>query len=148
MARLPQRGGRQHTLGVARLPRPHGRFLAGEVGELAGVPGTTIGQWARWGYIRSSQSDGEPRVYSVEDINEAAVVSELLGRGVAHADVRRAIEHLATHGPWPLSQAPLGTIADGRRSRIVLDDRDGIYELSARGWRHRDLPVGGRCRRP
>jgi DNA-binding transcriptional MerR regulator len=119
---------------MASRPRPHGSFLAGEVGELTGVSGTAIGQWARWGYIRSSQSDGEPRVYSVEDINEAAIVSELLARGVRHADVRRAIDRLASHGPWPLSEAPLGTIADGGRARIVLDERDGIYELSPRGW--------------
>lgn len=119
---------------VARSPRPHGRFLAGDVGELAGVTGNTIGQWARWGYIRSSQSDGEPRVYSVEDIAEATVVSELLARGVRHADVRRAVARLADYGTWPLSDAPLGTIADGGRPRIVLHERDGIYELVARGW--------------
>ena len=127
--------GSLHTFnGVAGKPRPHGRFLAGEVGELAGVSGTAIGQWARWGYIRSSQSDAEPRVYSVEDVNEAAIVSELLARGVRHADVRQAIERLTDFGPWPLSNAPLGTIAEGARCRIVLDERDGIYELSPRGW--------------
>ncbi|HYM58953.1 MAG TPA: MerR family transcriptional regulator [Solirubrobacteraceae bacterium] len=119
---------------MARRPRPHGRFLAGEVGELAGVSGTTIGQWARWGYIRSSQSEGEPRVYSVEDIAEAAVVSELLGRGVRHADIRRAVDRLDGYGTWPLSDAPLGTIADGGRPRIVLHEPDGVYELANRGW--------------
>ena len=70
--------------------RAHGSFLAGEVGELAGVSGNTIGQWARWGYIRASQSGGDPHVYSVEDIAEASVVAELIGRGVRHADVHRA----------------------------------------------------------
>ena len=69
--------------------------MAGEVGELAGVSGNTIGQWARRGLIRSSQSDGEPRVYSIEDINEATVVAELLARGVRHVDVHRASERLA-----------------------------------------------------
>jgi DNA-binding transcriptional MerR regulator len=126
---------------VKRRPRPHGRFLAGEVGELAGVSGNTIGQWARWGYIRSSQSDGEPRVYSVEDIAEASVVSELLGRGVRHADVRRAVAGLNGYGAWPLSEAPLGTIADGGRPRIVLHERDGVYELAARGWQLMATPA-------
>src|SRR5918997_377616 len=56
----------------------HGHFLAAEVGELAGVSGTTIGQWARWGYIRSSVSGGDPHVYSVEDVGEAVIVGELL----------------------------------------------------------------------
>ena len=100
------------------------------------MSGNTIGQWARRGLIRSSQSDGEPRVYSVEDIAEASVVAELLGRGVRHLDVHRASERLAPrHGPWPLSDAPLGTIVeDGGRPRIVLHERDGVYELVPRGW--------------
>jgi len=116
-------------------PRPHGHFLAAEVGELAGVSGTTIGQWARRGYIRSSGSEGDPRVYSVEDVAEAAIVGELLGRGVRHKEVRRAIDRLAEeYGIWPLSEASLGTTADRGRARIVLRDRGGIYALSPRGW--------------
>ncbi|MDP9346463.1 MAG: helix-turn-helix domain-containing protein, partial [Actinomycetota bacterium] len=74
--------------------RPHGSFLAGEAGELAGVSGTTLGQWARRGLIRSSVSDGEPRRYAVEDVAEAAVVRALLARGVRHADVHGAIARL------------------------------------------------------
>jgi DNA-binding transcriptional MerR regulator len=114
--------------------RPHGRFLAGEAGELAGVSGTTIGQWARWGYIRASQSAGDPHVYSVEDVAEAVIVHALLARGVRHADVRKAVESLAGYGEWPLSQAPLATTADGGRPRIVLREPDGAYELAPRGW--------------
>ena len=85
--------------------RAHGQFLAAEVGELAGVSGTTIGQWARWGYIRSSASDGEPRVYGVEDVGEATMVAELLARGVSHADVRRASSS-ATIAASPTSSTP------------------------------------------
>ena len=39
---------------MAITAKPHGHFLAGEAGELAGVSGSTIGQWARRGYIRDS----------------------------------------------------------------------------------------------
>ena len=126
----------RHTLWMAtHAPRVHGHFLAAEVGELAGVSGTTIGQWARRGYIRSSGSDGEPRVYSLEDVLEATIVGELLGRGVRHADVRRAIERLGEeYGDWPLSQAPLGTTDARGRTRVVLRERDGLYALSSRGW--------------
>ena len=113
----------------------HGHFLAAEVGELAGVSGTAIGQWARWGYIPASVSDGEPHVYSVEDVAEAAIVAELLARGVSHADVRRAIGRLREeYGTWPLSEAPLGTTTQNGRMRVVLRERDGYYALSPRGW--------------
>jgi DNA-binding transcriptional MerR regulator len=119
--------------------RLHGHFLAGEVGELAGVTGTTIGQWARWGYIRASQSGGDPHVYAVEDVAEAAMVHALLERGVSHAQVRRAIGHLAEYGRWPLSEARLAT-TEGARPRIVLREDDGTYMLSPRGWQRMVAP--------
>ena len=117
------------------MPRVHGRLLAADVAELAGVSGTTIGQWARRGYIRSSQSEGEPRVYSVEDVGEAAVVADLLARGVRHADVRRTVARLGdAYGPWPLSEARLAVTAGERRPRIVLRENGRAWALGARGW--------------
>jgi DNA-binding transcriptional MerR regulator len=116
-------------------PKPHGHFLAGEAGELAGVSGTTIGQWARWGYIRSSQSDGDPRVYSVEDVAEAAIVSALLARGVRHRDIRRAVDRLT--GTWPLQDALLATTADGH---LVLRENGAAYALVDRGWQRMTAP--------
>lgn len=102
------------------------------MGGLVGVSGTTIGQWARRGYIRSSRREGEPRVYSVEDAAEAAVVHALLERGVRRADVRRAAVRLrASAGEWPLSRARLAT-TDGRL--LLCDPRAGWLELGARGW--------------
>ena len=114
--------------------RVHGRLLAGEAGELVGVSGTTIGQWARHGYIRPSQSADLPHVYSVEDVGEAAIVAELLGRGVRHADVRRAIDRLHSYGAWPLSEARLATTVDNGRPRIVLQEDAGRFMLTDRGW--------------
>jgi DNA-binding transcriptional MerR regulator len=114
--------------------RVHGRLLAGEAGELVGVSGTTIGQWARHGYIRPSQSAELPHVYSVEDVGEASIVAALLARGVRHADVRRAIDRLRSYGEWPLSEARLATTVDGGRPRIVLYE-DGLrFLLGERGW--------------
>ncbi len=122
-------------------PRVHGHLLAAEVGELAGVSGTTIGQWARRGYIRSSASDAEPRGYSVEDVAEAVIVGELLRRDVSHADIRRAIARLrGEHGSWPLSRAALGTTVVRGRTRVVLRERDGCYLLAARGWQLMTAP--------
>jgi DNA-binding transcriptional MerR regulator len=124
---------------VARKPRPHGHFLAREAGELAGVSGTTIGQWARRGYIRASQSAGDPHVYSVEDVAEAAIVRALIERGVRHAEVRRAIERLREYGEWPLSEAPLATTNE-TRPRIVLRENGAAYALSPRGWQQMTTP--------
>lgn len=115
-------------------PQPHGRLLAGEAGALAGVSGTTIGQWARWGYIRSSISAAEPRVYSVEDVAEAAIVAELLERGVSHHDVHQAVERLSGYGAWPLSEARLATVEEEGRPRIALHEEDEWLVLGPRGW--------------
>ena len=103
-------------------PRTHGRFLAGEVGELAGVSGTTIGQWARRGYIRASRSTGDPHVYSVEDVAEAAIVAALLRRGVRRADVRRLRQALASRDPWPLGATPLATTRSARPRVVVREN--------------------------
>lgn len=123
------------------MSRVHGQFLAADVGELAGVSGTAIGQWARRGLIRASVSAGDPHVYSLEDLAEAVIVGELLRRGVSHADIRHAIGRLAQeYGTWPLSDAPLGTTAADGRTRVVLRERDGFFALSARGWQRTAAP--------
>ena len=116
--------------------RVHGRLLAGEAGEIVGVSGTTIGQWARRGYIRPSQSAELPHVYSVEDVGEASIVATLLHRGVRHADVRRAIERLRSYGEWPLSEARLATttLPGGGHPRIVLEEDRRRFLLTDRGW--------------
>ena len=119
---------------MATTAKPHGHFLAGEAGELAGVSGNTIGQWARWGYIRASQSDGDPHVYSVEDVAEAAIVHDLLERGVRHAEIRRAVRRLGHYGDWPLSEAPLSTTVGNGRPAIVLREAGGVFALAPRGW--------------
>ena len=69
-------------------------FLAGEAGELAGVSGTTLGQWARRGLIRSSVSDAEPRLYASRTSPRPRSSAPLLERGVRHADVHRLVERL------------------------------------------------------
>ena len=120
--------------------RPHGSFLAGEAGELAGVPGTTIGQWARRGLIRSSVSDGEPRRYAVEDVAEAAIVAALLARGLRHVEIHRAIDRLGRRRRWPLSAATLATTVEPV-PRIVLRDDDGDWVLTRRGWQRPVTPL-------
>jgi DNA-binding transcriptional MerR regulator len=119
--------------------RVHGHLLAGDAGELVGVSGTTIGQWARRGYIRASQSDGTPHVYAVEDVGEAAVVADLLRRGVRHADIRRAIDRLAEadYGDWPLSEARLSVTSE---RRLVLHENGARYALTPRGWQTVAIP--------
>jgi hypothetical protein len=108
----------------------HGEFRATEVGEMAGVSGTTVGQWARRGLIRSSQRDDEPRLYSVEDVAEAAIVRSLLDAGVRHADIHRAIAYLP--GTWPLSAADLAVLEGGTLARR---GDDGFEVLTPAGWR-------------
>ena len=73
---------------------PTGRYLAHAAGMLAGVPGDRIGQWARWGHIRASVSDGEPHVYAFGDVAEALAVHVLLEAGLTLPVVRRAVDRL------------------------------------------------------
>jgi DNA-binding transcriptional MerR regulator len=121
----------------------HGTLVAHDVGALVGVSGTTIGQWARRGYIRSSQREAEPRLYSVEDVAEAAIVTALLERGVRRADIRRAVAQLREPArPWPLSEAVLATAAprnqhrrSGRAHLLLRDEAAGCWlEITPRGW--------------
>src|SRR3954468_75393 len=99
-----------------RMP-PRGRYFAWEAGQLAGVSGQKMGQWARRGYIRSSVADTTPRVYSFQDVAEAMVVHELLERGVRHRDILRAIREVEDrYGDWPLTEAPFATIPGEGRS--------------------------------
>ena len=114
---------------------PRGYYLAREVGRLAGVSGDSIGQWARRGYIRSSQSEGRPRVYSFQDVAEAMVVHELLERRVRHRQIRKAIESLRDDfGDWPLTHAPLWT-GTGKGRPPLLIERGGVHwDLADRPW--------------
>src|SRR5205814_6608864 len=111
---------RAGTVGAMAPGRAHGTLRAGEVGELVGVSGTTIGQWARRGYIRSSQREAEPRVYAVEDVAEAALVTALLQRGVRRPEIRRAVERLRAEGmPWPLATSRVATVRERRHTRLL-----------------------------
>lgn len=115
---------------VTHMP-PRGHYLAHEVGLLAGVPGRTIGQWARRGYIRSSQSEGRPRVYSFQDVAEAMVVHEALQRGVSHAGIKAAISTLRDqHGGWPLTHADLRTYHGG----LIAVEKGVAYDVGSHAW--------------
>jgi uncharacterized protein (DUF433 family)/DNA-binding transcriptional MerR regulator len=96
---------------VVELP-PRGHYLAHDAGVLAGVSGDRIGQWARRGYIRSSQSSGRPRVYSYQDVAEAMVVHELEDAGAGLKSIKRTIARLRQREGmnWPLQhhRAKLG----------------------------------------
>lgn len=118
-------------MNLRQLP-PRGHYLAHEAGRLAGVSGQKIGQWARRGYIRSSQSSETPRVYSFQDVAEAMVVHELLDRGIDHRAVRGAIESTRERWgyDWPLSNARLATT----RGHVVHAGDGASYDVGHRGW--------------
>src|SRR4051812_42079863 len=101
-------------MGTLHVMPPRGHYLAHEVGALAGVSGDRIGQWARRGYIRSSQSTDRPRVYSYQDVAEAMVVHELLERADLKS-IKRAIARLRErHGhDWPLQHSDVGAWQGG-----------------------------------
>lgn len=146
---------------------PRGCYMASEVGQLAGVSGKRIGQWARRGYIRSSLSDASPRIYSYQDIAEAMVVHELEDHGVAPRSIGDAVsvlrEQLGTD--WPLQESELhvpathprrkksarsiavrsvtGELEDVVQRHPVLGQVDLVaikQDLARGGWAARTLP--------
>lgn len=129
---------------LAHMP-PRGHYLAAEAGHLAGVSGDQMGQWARHGYIRSSQSPEIPRIYSYQDIAEAMVVHQLRLNRVSYDDIRKALEGLRSDpqlGDWPLQHSTLKTIASKKRPGRLLVVRDGEhFDVSGRPW-HGAIDVG------
>jgi uncharacterized protein (DUF433 family) len=134
---------------VITMP-PRGHYLASEAGQLAGVSGREIGQWAHYGYIRASQSEpGEyPRVYSFQDVAEAIIVHELIDQKVPLQALRPVIEALRDeYGDWPLQRVELETISDeGLPVAALLVKHAGRrFELGKHGWqRVQDLTVNPR----
>ena len=90
---------------------------------LAGVSGDRIGQWARWGHIRSSRSQREPRVYSYEDVAEAMIVHELEELGADLPSIRRAVRAAAR--------------TPARRLAAAAQPRAGWAPRTARSWSSR-----------
>lgn len=119
---------------VVHMP-PVGCYDAAEAGQLAGVSGQTIGQWARRGYIKSSRSDGRPRLYSFQDVAEAIVVHELLDRNVAHGDIKVAVGILGReYGDWPLTGADLSTTPGHGRSHLLVTRDSDDYDVVTGTW--------------
>jgi uncharacterized protein (DUF433 family) len=122
---------------------PRGFYLANEVGRLAGVSGYEIGQWARYGYIRASQSKrGQwPLVYSYQDIAEAMVVHQLRDRDVSYENIQSALAALRTDedvGDWPLTHADLATVGGGE---VVIRREGEHFDVTGRPW-HEVIDVG------
>lgn len=122
---------------------PRGFYLANEVGRLAGTSGYEIGQWARYGYIRASQSrKGHwPLVYSYQDVAEAMVVHQLLDNGVSYDTIKDVLDGLRVDkelGDWPLSNVELATVGGGD---VVAKRKGAEFDMSGRPW-HEVLDVG------
>jgi hypothetical protein len=97
-------------------------YLAHEAGRLAGVDGDRIGQWARWGHIRASVSDGDPHVYAFDDVADALAVHILEDAGLPLPVIRAAVEHLG--GEHPLAHGV--HVVDGR---MAVERAGGLEDV-------------------
>lgn len=118
---------------------PRGHYLANEVGQLAGISGNKVGQWAHYGYIRASQSaqGAYPKVYSFQDVAEAIIVHDLIDKKVPLPVLRPIIEALREEfGDWPLQNVKLETLTDPEITVAALLVRHGSqrFELGEHGW--------------
>ncbi len=141
---------------------PVGWYRADEVGQLAGVSGDQVGQWARYGYMQSAWAHQAPRAYAFQDVAEAMVLHFLRDHGVPYRSIKKALaEAQKRYGyRWPLSSAHLYVVADhpqakGAKRTVVVDDYDVVAkhhvlgkldlievkrDLERGGWAARELP--------
>ncbi len=117
-----------------QTPESLGIYPAHRVGALAGVSGYTIGQWARYRFIRPTYYKGRPaHLYTFNDIAEAIVVHWLLNKEFTYEQIHMAINHAREEYPeWPLLKAPLGVAqhADDEgdpRGIIAQETKRGVY---------------------
>src|SRR4051812_904564 len=109
-------------------PRPEviGVYTPRRAGELAGVSGHSIGQWARYGLITPTVFEGRPaNLYSFWDVAEAIVVRWLTDRGFAYHEIRSGLASVRDDFPeWPLLNAPLGIGQQSESDRGALVRRE------------------------
>jgi uncharacterized protein (DUF433 family)/DNA-binding transcriptional MerR regulator len=125
-----------YAVGVAqREAEATGWYLPHEVGQLAGVSGDQIGQWARRGYMQSAWAERSPRAYAYQDVAEAMVLHYLRLNQVPYRSIRKALAKAReVHGlRWPLSNARLYIVADhpqrkGPKRTVVVDGFDVVKE--------------------
>ncbi len=108
---------------IAERPGSLGVFSPRRAGQLAGVGGDRIGQWARHGLIRPTIHAGPPaNRYAFNDVAEAIVVHWLHAQGFGYDDIRLAIRKAGeSHRSWPLLEAAVGVAHHGlERDRGVI----------------------------
>lgn len=113
-------------------PESLGVFSPRRAGQLAGVGGDRIGQWARYGLIRPTIYEGRPaNRYAFYDVAEAIVVHWLLDHGFDYTEIHTAIDRAGeSRRSWPLLEAPLGVAqhtVERDRGVIVLRTPEGHY---------------------
>lgn len=134
---------------VESIAPQRGSYYADDVGRLAGVSGDRIGQWARWGYLRSSRSSDTPRIYSFQDVGEAMAVHELLELGIDQAVIRKTVQALREmHGDWPLQSSALYLpVSEAKRHRQLGYEKDGAVVDAVGGTAHQQILGVGKLKR-
>lgn len=117
---------------IVEPPELLGVFSPRRAGQLAGVGGDRIGQWARYGLIRPTIYEGRPaNRYAFYDVAEAIVVHWLHEQGFSYDEIHTAIGKAGgEHRTWPLLEAPLGVAHHAQqndRGVIVLRTPEGQY---------------------
>ena len=127
-----------HTFPVATSMKLHGHFSAGEVGELRACPATRSGSGRAGATSGPRVLDGEPHVYSVEDVAEAVIVNELLR--ARRPPPRRPARHQAPARLRRLAPERRTARHDAEGRLVLLRENGEIYALSARGWQLMSVP--------
>jgi len=106
---------------------------------ILGISESRLRYWSQSGFVGPSLRTGGKQVYSFADLVGAKAAKELVERGFAPADIRRALEHVRAHLPdvdRPIDH--LRVAFDGRE--LVVVDEGGAFALS--GQRVFDFGLG------
>lgn len=115
------------------LPEDVG-FRGPVAAEVADITYRQLDYWARTGLVvpgvRSADGSGSQRLYSFRDILLLKVIKRLLVAGVSLQQIRKAIDHLRSHGVSDITQVTL--MSDGITVYECTTDNE-IIDLVAGG---------------
>ena len=102
-------------------------FTSSQVGALTGISPRQLQWWDEQGLVSPARS-GRNRLYSMADLTEVSVISELRSKGFSLQRVRKVIRFLQRE----MGKRLIETLSSGGELHLLTDGRRIYLETSAR----------------